>query len=214
MALTSAGMSVSRMVSSNARLAKLSVVSSSILQPALAVPALTQVATLVSTHGQPFPRKAPFDYKNKKYGILRQMFDTTSSRLDENSKIVVVDGNLASGKKEFAQRVAKEFDLKYFPPIIEEDLYTEGSFGFDLRHLNPYLPDKSKFYDQKAFYTDTNASKGTIAIYQMWMYRRRFYQYAEAITHLLNTGIMKVRIYTSYYGCTMFCTQRDSYIAV
>ena len=50
-----------------------------------------------------YVRPKPFDYKNKRYGLFYECFDNTFSRFDENSKIVVVEGPVASGKSKLAK---------------------------------------------------------------------------------------------------------------
>ena len=45
----------------------------------------------------------PYDYKNKTYGIIGQMFDSTLKKLGENSLIISVEGNYGAGKTEFAK---------------------------------------------------------------------------------------------------------------
>ena len=43
------------------------------------------------------------------------MFDYTTDRLDEYSRIIVVDGNIGAGKTTVAKTIAKAFDMLYLP---------------------------------------------------------------------------------------------------
>ncbi|KAJ8935970.1 hypothetical protein NQ318_014861, partial [Aromia moschata] len=56
------------------------------------------------------PKPKPWPYQEKGYTFLNY-FDKTTSRLDENSKILVVEGPVASGKSKLAKQVAAELDM-------------------------------------------------------------------------------------------------------
>lgn len=48
----------------------------------------------------PRPKKpAPFPYKEKDYTLLRSLFDKTSSRFDENTKLIILEGPVGIGKQ-------------------------------------------------------------------------------------------------------------------
>lgn len=77
----------------------------------------------------------PYDYKNKNFPFYGMLYDWTTSRylnlliykniyintkeyptyyvsrFDENTKLIVVDAPIASGKTEFAKALAEEFDM-------------------------------------------------------------------------------------------------------
>lgn len=61
------------------------------------------------------PKPAPFPYKEKNYNFFRALFDPTTSRLDDNSKIIVVEGLPTAGKGALAKRLADELDMLYIP---------------------------------------------------------------------------------------------------
>jgi len=47
----------------------------------------------------PKPQKpAPFPYKEKDYTMFNSMFDKTTSRFDENSKLIVLEGPVGIGE--------------------------------------------------------------------------------------------------------------------
>ena len=59
-------------------------------------------------------------------------------RFDENSKLIVVEGAHAIGKSKFAQELAEDLDMKYFPMPRVTDLFTDG-YGVDLRKYNDLM---------------------------------------------------------------------------
>jgi len=147
-----------------------------------------QVATLKSTYGEPYPYDEPYPYKTKKYTFLTEWFDKTMPRLCENSKIITVDGNLAVGKKEFAQRLAKEFDLQYVGPLKDDACFVQSNNGYDVRSVNNILPHEAKLYDLEQFYNEADPSRGRVGILQCGWYYQKWMRYSEALRHLLNTG--------------------------
>lgn len=47
----------------------------------------------------PKPAKpAPFPYKEKDYTFLRSLFDITTSRFDDNTRLIILDGPVGIGK--------------------------------------------------------------------------------------------------------------------
>lgn len=58
-----------------------------------------------------------YDYKEKPYGFIQACLDKTTKRFDENSKIIVVDGPIASGKSKFAKELAGELEMLYLPEV-------------------------------------------------------------------------------------------------
>jgi len=151
-------------------------------------PLQIQVATLKSTYGESYPYDKPFPYKTKKYTLFTEFFDRTMPRLCEQSKIITVDGNLGVGKKEFAQRLAKEFDLQYVGPTREESIFVQPRNGYDIRAVNNILPYDAKTYDLEMFYNEQNIGYGRVGMLQCQWYRQKWLKYSEALRHLLNTG--------------------------
>lgn len=130
--------------------------------------------------------------------MWRSWFDYTIDRFDENTKIIVIDGPIACGKSELAAKLAEEFDMKHYPEPTGDDFYI-NPYGFDLRTLDPRLPENCRSFDHKAFNKDpTHRHAGR---YQFILYQLRFRQYMDAMTHLLNTGqgiILERSIYSDY----------------
>jgi len=108
--------------------------------------------------------------------------ERTSPRLKENSKIITVDGNLASGKGALAQSLAEKLDMLYMPEadIHYVDRVTNEKELLDARFNGNCSLEK--------FYMDPKAKDGNSYRLQVWMYQMRVLQYADAIEHMLTTG--------------------------
>lgn len=143
---------------------------------------------MTPTYGAPYPYEEPFPYKTKKFTMLTEHFDYTLPRFNENTKVIVVEGNLAVGKHKFAEELAKNFDLKLFPATDESRCFRLETNNFDLRNFNQFLPKRSQWYDLEDFLTDPNPQKGRIGFLQLSWLVHKFQTYCQALTHLFNTG--------------------------
>jgi len=172
-------------------------------RPDLCVP----VATLIATHGEKFPYQEPWDYENKKFQPRHYYVygERTMDRLNENSKVIIVEGAPGVGKNDLAKKLASSFDLKYFPSITEAKCFEIPSRGIDERELAFRLPDHLKPYDLEKFYSDSNPQCGRIGRLQWAWYRARFYNYCEALLHVLSTG-QGVVISQSVFGDIAYAT--------
>lgn len=131
-------------------------------------------------------KPAPWPYKTKKFTFLRGYIEGTVKRFDENTKVIVVDGNIASGKSAFAKELADAFDMVYFPePTMEP--YFISHYGYDLRKIDDLLPPSYKCCDVNTFYA--NPYHQNVAKFQYRMYMFRLQQYLDALAHVLNTGM-------------------------
>ena len=131
----------------------------------------------------------PYDYQ---FNDVRwwTVDDATTSRLDENSKLIVVEGAHAVGKTELAKKLADEFEMKYIPPPnIVEEIYT-GPYGIDYRKYNNYYPDWFKCWEEKDFFRDPTQTPdpGTCDRFMYEIYKLKFEHQLNAIVHILNTG--------------------------
>jgi len=145
------------------------------------------------------PKPAPFPYKEKKYNFLRALADyPTTSRLDENSKLIVVDGPPTAGKGAMAKELADELDMAYFEaPTIAKTLYNE--YGYDLRQLDSKLPENCRSYDENDFLKNPKTVKA--ARMQIKMFQLHFQKYMDALSHILNTGqgvVMNRSVYSNF----------------
>jgi NADH dehydrogenase (ubiquinone) 1 alpha subcomplex subunit 10 len=161
------------------------------------------VATLRATYGEKYPYPKPFPYERKKYNWLSTFLDKTMDRFNENTKVVVVEGNIGVGKTEFAKRLAKEFDMKFFPPTSEKSCFLHKEYNYDLRGLDPLLPPTARTYDLKKFYMDPHPERGIVGRLQLQWYEEKFYDYLLALKHLLSTG-QGVVLVRSVYSDSVF----------
>ncbi|CAG0914907.1 unnamed protein product [Notodromas monacha] len=130
-------------------------------------------------------KPAPFPYRKKKFGSLQSWYDRTSSRMDENSKVIVVDGPPAAGKTEVAKEIAELLDFLYVPEA-HTDLVYINSYGYDMKQLDPQLPPRARSFTMDDF--NKNPFDERAAHLQLLMYKMRYLQYIDVLTHVLNTG--------------------------
>ncbi|XP_044748952.1 NADH dehydrogenase [ubiquinone] 1 alpha subcomplex subunit 10, mitochondrial [Coccinella septempunctata] len=131
------------------------------------------------------PKPKPWPYKEKKYTFLHQFLDKTTSRFDENSKVIVVEGPIASGKSAFAKQLAEDLDMLYMPEANLDMVYI-NEYGFDFKSLDNQLPDVCKSFDVKNFLM--NPRHSMVAPFQVDQYCIKFNQYIDALAHLFSTG--------------------------
>ncbi|XP_028291914.1 NADH dehydrogenase [ubiquinone] 1 alpha subcomplex subunit 10, mitochondrial [Gouania willdenowi] len=117
-----------------------------------------------------------------RYGWWAYMLgERTTPRFTQHSRIITVDGNLASGKGALAQRLAEKLGMLYLP---EADC-----FYLDRRsQQTPLSSDFNGMCSLERFYTEPKAADGNSYRLQLWMYNMRLLQYADAVEHLLSTG--------------------------
>jgi len=132
-----------------------------------------------------FEKPKPFPYETKKYNWFWSLVDDTLKRFDENSKVIVIEGNIAAGKTTLAKALAEELDMKHYPEVTMDMQYVNG-YGYDLRTLDHLMPPKLKTCDVKTFYK--NPKHFNIPHFQFAMYEHRFSQYLDALVHIMNTG--------------------------
>lgn len=65
----------------------------------------------------------------------------------------MVEGPIASGKTEFAKKLANELDMYYLPQASMDDVYI-NEYGFDMRELDNQLPPGAQSFDEKKFVND------------------------------------------------------------
>lgn len=143
-------------------------------------------------------KPAPYPYETKKYGLFQAFLDKTSKRIDENSKVILVEGPLAVGKTKFAKELAEELEMKYIPQA-NMDLYYVNSYGYDMRQLDSKLPENCRSFDVNNFLkTPTHFNA---ASFQLLMYAIRYSQYVDALAHLLSTGqgvVLERSVYSDF----------------
>ncbi|CAH0403225.1 unnamed protein product [Chilo suppressalis] len=133
----------------------------------------------------PPPKPAPFDYENKDYTFLRSLFDRTTHRFDDNTKVIVVEGPVAVGKTQFAAALAEDLGMKHFKEANMDYHYVRPN-GHDLRMFNDKVPEDTRTFDHVDF--NLNPNHRLAANFQIMTYIARYGQYIDALAHLFNTG--------------------------
>lgn len=128
----------------------------------------------------------PFPYETKNYNLFRSCFDRTYTRFDENTKVIVVDGPISGGKHEIAKQIAEELDMKFFPDPTMDLLYI-NDYGYDMRNLDPKMPEAARSYDEARFCREPDHFLS--ANFQAMKLKFRYAKYFDMLAHLLNTGM-------------------------
>ncbi|KRT81217.1 hypothetical protein AMK59_4978, partial [Oryctes borbonicus] len=134
---------------------------------------------------EPAPKPAPWPYKTKRYTMLHRIYDRTTARIDDNSKLIVVEGPIASGKSRFAQELADELEMVYFPEANLDMMFT-NEYGYDLKQLDSQLPESCRSFDVNNFLM--NPKHRLTATFQLQQYAVKYSQYLDALAHVLSTG--------------------------
>ncbi|CAN9498561.1 unnamed protein product [Ophioblennius macclurei] len=108
--------------------------------------------------------------------------ERTTPRLKHDSRIIAVDGNLASGKGALAQKLADKLGLLYMP---EPDAFYLDKMTGEKQALPAAFNGMCSL---ERFYLEPAAADGNSYRLQLWMYLMRLLQYADAVEHLLTTG--------------------------
>lgn len=148
---------------------------------------LVPTASLTSKENRDpnYKRPEPWDYENRFFRYWHAMFLSTTKRFDENTKVIVVDGNIGAGKTAFTKALAEAFDLRYIPEPTMDPYYTTP-YGYDLRKLDPLAPPSYKVCELSTFYK--NPHDRNVTTFQYRMYMQRYEAYIRGLAHVLNTG--------------------------
>ncbi|XP_076021877.1 NADH dehydrogenase [ubiquinone] 1 alpha subcomplex subunit 10, mitochondrial [Genypterus blacodes] len=121
--------------------------------------------------------------RRRSYGWLSYiMGERTSPRLQRLSKIITVEGNLASGKEALGQKLAEKLGMLFMP---QADC---GYLDLMLGEATPLHQDFNGMCSLQRFYTEPQAADGNSFRLQLWLFNMRLLQYADAVQHLLTTG--------------------------
>ncbi|XP_059823087.1 NADH dehydrogenase [ubiquinone] 1 alpha subcomplex subunit 10, mitochondrial [Hypanus sabinus] len=121
--------------------------------------------------------------------------ERTLSKFKENSKIITVEGNLASGKGDFAKSLADKLGMLYIPEVDVH--YWDWKTGDG----KPLSIEFNGNCSVEKFYTDPKSPDGNSYRLQAWMYHLRTLQYSDALEHLLETGqgvVLERSLYSDY----------------
>ncbi|XP_078062531.1 NADH dehydrogenase [ubiquinone] 1 alpha subcomplex subunit 10, mitochondrial isoform X2 [Mustelus asterias] len=122
-------------------------------------------------------------HRELKYGWWAYMLgERTMKKFKVNSKIITVDGNLASGKGALAKSLAEKLDMLYIPEV--DIHYWDWKTGNGQKLSSLFNGNCSV----EKFYTDPKSPDGNSYRLQNWMYHLRTLQYSDALEHLLQTG--------------------------
>jgi len=132
-----------------------------------------------------YKRPAPFPYWEKDYTLWRSLFDDTTQRFDENTKIIVIDGPPTGNKEAFGRYLAERLDMKYMPDA-DLDMFYVDQFGVDLRVLNPDVDPTVRTLDIHQWLQRPN--NPLTAQMQWYLMASRFLRYFETHQHVFNTG--------------------------
>lgn len=132
---------------------------------------------------KPFPYEKDIDFKP-----IPGMFEKTTYRLDENSKLIVVDGAHAIGKSKFAKELAEELDMAYFPYPRMDDVLI-NSYGVDMRDYNFLMLPINQTYDEKDFARNpVGPVEGCADRLHYDIYKEKYRNHIHALRHIFNTG--------------------------
>merc|ERR1739844_408993 len=133
-------------------------------------------------------KPAPYPYEEKPFRYFNQLTDRTLPRMDENSKLICVEGAPGIGKTELAKKLADEFEMLYMPPVSHEDIYT-GPYGVDYRKWDDLYPDFFKCFGEKDFIKNPLGScEGASDRYHGRVLKMKWLNQLKAERHILNTG--------------------------
>ncbi|XP_060064917.1 NADH dehydrogenase [ubiquinone] 1 alpha subcomplex subunit 10, mitochondrial-like [Ylistrum balloti] len=152
------------------------------------VPAASLVSITDPEYASRPPRMTPHPYESKPIRFPQVFTNKTVNRLDENSKLIVVEGNIGIEKEEFGRTIAKEFGMKFIPEYKEEEYFFTDR-GFDIRETNEQVTDKIKYWDMEMLYSSKNPKDAHHFLRtQLELYKGKFERYREAVSHIWNTG--------------------------
>ncbi|KAL7077633.1 hypothetical protein ACQ4LE_003134 [Meloidogyne hapla] len=163
-------------------------------------PEIEQKRTIVDKRLFKLPENypEPWPYKEKPFPHRLVAFDPGYARRHQNSKLIIVEGNIGSGKSEFARQLADELGFYHMPSFSMNDILIDR-YGNDMRKFHHLFPKRFRVPDEIMFYKDP-ASDQT-AVMQNTIYQSRFDQYLNALAHILNTGqgvVLERSIYSDF----------------
>lgn len=127
----------------------------------------------------------PWPYKERGFNYIDAFRDRTQAHFHENSKLIVIEGNVGAGKTTIAAELADHLGCYYMPEFKMEDVLIDR-YGNDLRKFYHLFPECYRIPDMDMFYK--NPMSDMAARMQQRIFECRFDQYLNAVAHILNTG--------------------------
>ncbi|VDO24258.1 unnamed protein product [Brugia timori] len=127
----------------------------------------------------------PWPYKQKGYRWQHVLVDRTLKRFHENSKLIVVEGNIGSNKSDMACSLADRLGFHFIPEFQMDEVLVDR-FGNDYRNYYHLFPKSFRLFDMNMFYKDPGNDE--TAKMRDRILRCKFDQYLNAIAHIMNTG--------------------------
>lgn len=84
-----------------------------------------------------------------------------------------------------------------YVPATNMDLIYINPYGYDMRQLDPQLPDVCKSFDEMDFVR--NPSHPNAPKFQFDMFKLKLSQYIDALTHVLSTGESVAHVLKHYW---------------
>ncbi|CAD5233568.1 unnamed protein product [Bursaphelenchus xylophilus] len=133
----------------------------------------------------PYDYPDPWPYKERGYFQKHFLRDYTKKRLHKNSKLIVLEGNIASGKSSVGPALADAFGFKYMSAFRMDDILIDP-YGNDLRTFYDRFPKPFRIPDEKIYYS--NPTDDNVARYSFRKFDCKWEQYMNALAHIFNTG--------------------------
>jgi len=129
----------------------------------------------------------PFAWYKEKFSFPRSWVSNTTRRFNDNTRIIIVEGNVASGITDFSKELASELGMIHIPYPDLDWGYT-NHYGVDRRPYLMELPEHNpeRPYEMHHFLQDPTHRNAIVM--QLKLYQYKFWLYMDALTHLLNTG--------------------------
>uniref|UniRef100_A0A0K0E7H5 NADH dehydrogenase [ubiquinone] 1 alpha subcomplex subunit 10, mitochondrial n=1 Tax=Strongyloides stercoralis TaxID=6248 RepID=A0A0K0E7H5_STRER len=127
----------------------------------------------------------PFPYKEERLTLTKCVLDGTQKRFHQNSRLIVVEGNVGCEKENVAKELADQFGMLYMPEFKMQDILIDR-YGNDLRDYYHLFPKSFRIPDEEMFCK--NPYSDMTAVMSERIFNCKFDQYLNALAHILNTG--------------------------
>ena len=126
----------------------------------------------------------PWPYWEKGYN-WNHLLDRTKKRFHENSKLIVLEGNIGSKKAKVGKDIADTLGFRFMPGFELSDIMVDR-YGNDMRDFYHLFPKRFRIPDRKMYYE--NPMDDNVAPMMDRIYYCKHEQYMNALIHIINTG--------------------------